>query len=307
MALGKVICVPDPAEAAARDDAMSSAVGPGLAEVPPLPGIDVGLIHAGDPHAGRLFVQGTAGDAPFDDVHGAGWRLVGRGREALEPDVVQWFASIGGHVVVLDGEPTYRRWFDDHDVRLGAAAPRLPPLRDRRAPPRTRPRCSAACATTSPPSPAPKEHVPHESRQQQRAGGPRDRRPDRRHRRAVRWSLRPRPDEPLRRLGCVRRVRRRRHRRHGRARRGRSRLPGAVAASGVRHRPQLPQPRRGVGHGRARRPGDVHQVPRLARWPVRRHRDRRRSRRLGGRARRRRRRARRPSRRRPTRGRTSPG
>ena len=33
-------------------------------------------IDAGSPHAGSLFVQGTVGGRRFDDVHGAGWRLV---------------------------------------------------------------------------------------------------------------------------------------------------------------------------------------------------------------------------------------
>ena len=66
---------------------------------------------------------------------------------------------------------------------------------------------------------------------------------------------------------------------------------------GVRDRAQLPQPRRGVGHGGARRAGHLHQVPGLARRSVRRHRAGRDERRLGGRTRRRHRPPRRPCRR----------
>lgn len=38
-------------------------------------------------------------------------------------------------------------------------------------------------------------------------------------------------------------------------------MPGPPTAPGVRHRPELPQPRRGVRNGRARRPGHVHKFP----------------------------------------------
>ena len=43
--LGKVICVPDPAEAAARDEAMAAAVTGEVSEVAGLPGIAAGLVH----------------------------------------------------------------------------------------------------------------------------------------------------------------------------------------------------------------------------------------------------------------------
>src|SRR5712691_10570935 len=70
--LGTVICVSDPAEAAARDAAMIAAVndrGP----TPPLPTpIGPGLLVDGDPLAGHLFLQGEVrrGEATgrFDDV-----------------------------------------------------------------------------------------------------------------------------------------------------------------------------------------------------------------------------------------------
>ena len=93
----------------------------------------------------------------------------------------------------------------------------------------------------------------------------------------VRRRVRPRPDERLRRLGRVRDVRRRRRHRHRRrSSRPQLRLPGAGAAAGVRHRPELPQPRRGVGHGRCPSvPATFTKFPASPHRPVRRHRARR--------------------------------
>jgi 2-polyprenyl-6-methoxyphenol hydroxylase-like FAD-dependent oxidoreductase len=112
MELGKVICVPDPAEAARRDEAMAAAVTGALTEAPELPGIDEGFVHPGSAHAGRLSGQCTVGDRLFDDVHGAGWRLVttDRGTAALEPSVATWFASIGRTVVLDTPGPVAHDW-----------------------------------------------------------------------------------------------------------------------------------------------------------------------------------------------------
>ena len=126
MELGKVICVPDPVEAAARDEAMASAVGPEPTEVPDLPGPRDGLIHAGSPHAGELFVQPRIGDRLFDDVQGVGWRLLTLGDDPLRLDTtwLPWFESIGGAVVALD--PTDRvatTWFERRAVRWALQRP----------------------------------------------------------------------------------------------------------------------------------------------------------------------------------------
>lgn len=116
MELGKVICVPDPAEAALRDEAMSAAVGPEPIDVPGLPGPASGLIHPTAPHAGHLFVQGQAGGRAFDDVHGAGWRLVALHSSdvPLDGSDLAWFDSLGGAVVSADADPTLTRWFAEH-------------------------------------------------------------------------------------------------------------------------------------------------------------------------------------------------
>jgi len=118
--LGEVICVPDVAAAAARDEAMAAGVSDEASDVPDLPGVDVGLVRVGDPHAGGLFVQATVDGALFDDVHGAGWRLVTIDPDGADLDAAatERFAAIGGLVVALDGSDTVAAgWFADTGIR----------------------------------------------------------------------------------------------------------------------------------------------------------------------------------------------
>jgi 2-polyprenyl-6-methoxyphenol hydroxylase-like FAD-dependent oxidoreductase len=126
MELGKVICMPDPQKAAARDEAMAAAVGPEPADVPPLPAIEKGLIHPSSPHAGHLFVQDTVDGRFFDDLYGAGWRLVTIDIDttSTDPRARQWFESIGGQIVRVERPQTlYRRWFHEHDVTCALQRP----------------------------------------------------------------------------------------------------------------------------------------------------------------------------------------
>jgi flavoprotein hydroxylase len=119
MELGKVICVPDEAEAAARDEAMAAAVGPEPMDAPALPGLAAGLIHAISPNAGQVWIQPTVPRGYFDDVHGGGWRLVTVDTEidALDEEALQWFDSIGGRVVRLHPpDPLARRWLAEHEA-----------------------------------------------------------------------------------------------------------------------------------------------------------------------------------------------
>jgi hypothetical protein len=128
MELGKVICVPDAAEAAARDELMSAAVVEGeVAEIPELPGITDGLIDRTSALAGGLFLQGTVDDGSgprlLDDVVGAGLRLVARPGAAddVDPALLTWFKGVGGAVVEVGGELAdplrqYDAWFTRHDV-----------------------------------------------------------------------------------------------------------------------------------------------------------------------------------------------
>lgn len=127
--LGKVICVADEDEAAQRDAGMIAAreISGDLA-MPDIPGVSNGVVATDDPLAGALFIQGRirvgGQSALFDDVLGGGWRLITFEAElaARVPlDDVEWFADLGGKIVVLGGEVediegTYQRWFNEHGV-----------------------------------------------------------------------------------------------------------------------------------------------------------------------------------------------
>jgi flavoprotein hydroxylase len=124
--LGKVICVPDPAEAAARDEVMAAGVGEEPAPAPGLPDIGSGFIHPTAPHAGKQFVQGRDGGQLFDLVHGNGWRLVvlGGSVDAIRRDELAWFESIGGRVIQLaDPDPLFVGWFAEHAASYALQRP----------------------------------------------------------------------------------------------------------------------------------------------------------------------------------------
>lgn len=133
MELGKVICVPDAEAAAARDQAMIPAASDGqLAEIPPLPGIVEGFRLDDDALAGELFTQASVEAdgrvALLDDHVGAGWRLLTIDRavaDAIDADIADWFASIGGRTVVIapdgdvaDVDDVYASWFDGAGVSV---------------------------------------------------------------------------------------------------------------------------------------------------------------------------------------------
>ena len=131
IALGKVICVADPAAAAARDAAMIAAArATGLTPPLPAPVMGPGLRLDGDPLAGHLFPQGEVrrGNAigRFDDVVGRGFTLLSPAADPaslLPPDLAAFFASLDGvsaHVApggpVHDVRGSYAKWFVDHGV-----------------------------------------------------------------------------------------------------------------------------------------------------------------------------------------------
>ncbi|MGO9028181.1 MAG: bifunctional 3-(3-hydroxy-phenyl)propionate/3-hydroxycinnamic acid hydroxylase [Acidimicrobiales bacterium] len=124
--LGRVICIPDTAEARTRDEQMAPLVPPGgSTPAPPMPGISGGIL-ADSAMSGELFIQATvrAGDAEgrLDDVIGTGWHLVTSGEPTeLDGELASWFESIGGRQVAIgtsveDVDGRYSRWFADHGV-----------------------------------------------------------------------------------------------------------------------------------------------------------------------------------------------
>lgn len=132
IALGKVICVPDPAEAAARDEAMASSQDGSVGEVPGLPGIGSGIIRPGSALAGDVAPQGRvrSGDRErlFDDVHGTGFRLItatagASSVDSLDPALVRWFATIGGVVVPVAESADLAAWFAAHDITWALQRP----------------------------------------------------------------------------------------------------------------------------------------------------------------------------------------
>jgi 2-polyprenyl-6-methoxyphenol hydroxylase-like FAD-dependent oxidoreductase len=126
--MGKLICVADAEEAAARDVSFMSGYDGGLTDVPSFPPFTDGIVLAGSPHAGHLFVQGDVQHGGrrvrFDDAFGAGWRLVTLGPTLADPELHEWFTALGGSVVslagaradALDVDGTYGKWCADHGV-----------------------------------------------------------------------------------------------------------------------------------------------------------------------------------------------
>ena len=281
MELGKVICVPDPDEAAARDEAMAAAVGRRAdRRRRRCPASTTGVIHAGRRTPGTLFVQGTVGGRPFDDVHGAGWRLV---TVDADPSTLD---PATGRLVRVDRRPRRRPLAEPDDDATAAGSPSTTPPWALQRPDfhlygtATTP-AGAADAPRPPASPARHQPAPRRSTAVKLANV---------NGRAVlvlgdeiadvatasdgRFGPDPMAvyddwDAFVDFAATVTAG-------TGPLVEADLRLPGAAAPAGVRHRAQLPQPRRGVGHGRPRRAGHVHEVPGLARRPVRRRRDRRR-------------------------------
>ncbi len=97
-----------------------------MSEVADLPGIATGLVDVDTPRAGERFPQGHVGGRRFDDVHGAGWRLVTDDPAAsdLDPALVDWLATIGGAVVEVGGDtPDLTTWFRTHGVHWALQRP----------------------------------------------------------------------------------------------------------------------------------------------------------------------------------------
>lgn len=128
--LGKVICITDPAIAAARDEQMlAAAAAPGFQPPPPpQPRLGAGLWQPEAPGSGRLAPQGVVEfkgrRGRFDDVVGRGWVLLTRDASALAsltPAQRAALQSQGAIVVQLgadgvsDVEGSYGAYLDSLD------------------------------------------------------------------------------------------------------------------------------------------------------------------------------------------------
>ncbi len=123
--LGKIICVLDPAAAAARDRDFAPMAAAGPAPLPDRPPLGTGLLLPGDPQAGQLALQAPVGPdgsrRRLDDVTGGGWVLLGYGCDpaaGLPAGLGRWWAGIGGRCWPLtadgpqqDSTGAYGRWF----------------------------------------------------------------------------------------------------------------------------------------------------------------------------------------------------
>jgi 2-polyprenyl-6-methoxyphenol hydroxylase-like FAD-dependent oxidoreductase len=125
--MGRMVCACNPEEVRARDEMFLTSYDGSITDIPPFPGVSAGVVRAGSPKAGELFVQADIERdgvrTRFDDAVGAGWRLVTNGPVALDRDLADWFASIGGVVVTVGGPAgvhdvggDYGRWFAEHSV-----------------------------------------------------------------------------------------------------------------------------------------------------------------------------------------------
>jgi 3-(3-hydroxy-phenyl)propionate hydroxylase len=137
-----VICITDPAEAAARDARMIADWSTGMKPpAPPRPGLGPGL-HTGSAggllaRQGRVRIRGAT-PVLFDDAFGGPGALIARSSgtlSGLEPEVR---VSLGQHgidlvtitgpsagdvTVIEDVDATYTRWLDDLDADVVLVRP----------------------------------------------------------------------------------------------------------------------------------------------------------------------------------------
>jgi hypothetical protein len=126
LSLGRMMCLTDPEEAAARDAQLTALVRAGQrTPLPSPPVMGPGTLLADDRHAGEMFPQarvrrragGRAAEGLFDDLVGSGWLLLGADGDpgrALARGERDALASLGGVTAhVGPGAP-----FEETDGRL---------------------------------------------------------------------------------------------------------------------------------------------------------------------------------------------
>ncbi len=138
VALGRVICIADPHEAAERDARMIPAArATGLQSPAPAPKLGPGCWDSACAAAGAIFLQASVEKdgvrGRFDDLVGGGFALVstrGDPADALTPEQRAFFASLGGvtaHVsrdgALRDVDGAYARWFDANGAAVALQRP----------------------------------------------------------------------------------------------------------------------------------------------------------------------------------------
>jgi flavoprotein hydroxylase len=112
--LGKVICIADEAEAAARDEVLLGvAADPSAPPVaPPAPNLGPG-IHDGDGAAGSLFPQGRVAGTLVEDTFEPGFALYVLDSELLDEETVSVLGALDGSAIAIgpEHEEIYREWF----------------------------------------------------------------------------------------------------------------------------------------------------------------------------------------------------
>lgn len=132
--LGKVICVTDPDEAAARDAELVAAYTPGKPMDPHAAILGEGTWDSSDELAGKPSFQGNVAyqgrTGRFDDAVGRGWFLLtlqDAAGESLSAEQLATFENIGGRVVtvgerhsgadVIDMDGTYAKWMSENNIK----------------------------------------------------------------------------------------------------------------------------------------------------------------------------------------------
>jgi hypothetical protein len=121
--LGKVICIADDAEAAARDEVLLSvAADPSIPPAePPPPNLGPGT-HDGAGAAGSLFPQGRIGGQLADDTFATGFALYALAPDLIAPDAAAALAQLGGTALAVQGSP-YADWFAAHECSAALVRP----------------------------------------------------------------------------------------------------------------------------------------------------------------------------------------
>ncbi len=124
--LGKVICIADEGEAAARDEALLSlAADPNAPPIEPPPANLGPGIHAGNGPAGSLFPQGRAGGRLVEDSLEPGFALYVLAGDLPDKETAARLRRLGGSVVAVDEEyeRVYHDWFAAHGCAAALVRP----------------------------------------------------------------------------------------------------------------------------------------------------------------------------------------